>query len=984
MRSPPPLMFRGIFSTFYTIPFTCSTLFPSKKPVLYSLRFQSSHCVAVLKTCEQAGGDYINIKSPNIRLKRLPRRNLYAIKSEVLVDREWKNTSTRGGLEKVNGKRGLKWYSEMLRNCATELCLSEGKAIHGQIIRNGTEPDSHLWVSLINFYAKCGALDFSRHVLDQMPIKDVVSWTALISGFVAQGHGTESFGLFCEMRRENVRPNEFTLATVLKGCSICLDLESGKQLHAEVIKIGALSDVYVGSTLVDLYAKCGEVEYAENVFSMIPEQNAVLWNSLLNGYAQVGDGEAVMRLFCGMTESETRLSNYTLSIVLKGLAISGDFRAGQAVHSMAIKTGGEHDDFVCCGLVNMYSKCGLANDALGVFKRMANPDIVAWSTVISILDQQGQRKEAAELFHLMMHSGVRPNQFTLASLISAATDLGDLSYCQSIHACAYKFGYEPEDLVGNALIAMYMKFQSIYEGYRVFNAMTHWDVVSWNALLSGFHDDETSNHGPKLFKHMLTEGFRPNMYTFISILRSCSSLSNVKFGKQVHAHVIKENFEYDGYVGTALIDMYAKCGALEDLEVIFSRLNEKDIFAWTVLISSYSQADQGEKAARCFNQMRREGVEPNEFTLASCLRACSGIASLENGRQLHSLVIKGGQSFDLFVASALIDMYGKCGCIDDAETLFYDIESGDTVFWNTIICEYSHHGQGEKALQAFRTMIEGGLLPDEVTFIGILSACSHMGLIEEGRKYFNSMSELYGITPSIEHYACMVDLLGRAGKFDEVKSFIEDMKLTPNALIWENVLGACRVHGNVELGERAAEKLFEIEPETDSNYVLLSNLYATKGRWDAVSKVRTSMSNKGIKKEPGCSWVEDYAHVHVFLSQDVSHPRLWDIHQKLEELRHKLTESGYVPNTKYALQNVPDREKSDNLLHHSERLALGFALISKIQSEKIRIFKNLRICGDCHEFMKLVSGITNREIVVRDNSHFHHFRSGTCSCKDYW
>ncbi|XP_022850166.1 pentatricopeptide repeat-containing protein At2g03880, mitochondrial-like [Olea europaea var. sylvestris] len=940
MRSPPPLMLCGVLSTFYTVPINRSTLFSGKKPVLYSLRFQSSHCAAVLKTCERAGGDFISVKSPNFRLERLPPRNLYAIKSEVLIDREWKNTSPRAGLEKVNGKWKLKWYSEMLRNCAADLCLSEGRAIHGQIIRNGTEPDSHLWVSLINFYAKCRALDSSRHVLDQMPIKDVVSWTALISGFVALGHGIESFELFCEMRRENVRPNEFTLATVLKGCSICLDLESGKQLHADVIKIGALSDVYVGSTLVDLYAKCGEMEYAENVFVMIPEQNAVLWNSLLNGYAQAGDGEAVLRLFCGMTESETRFSNYTLSIVLKGLAMSGDHGAGQAVHSMAIKTRGEHDDFICCSLVNMYSKCGQANDALSVFKRMANPDIVAWSTVISILDQQGQRKEAVELFHLMRNSGVRPNQ--------------------------------------------YMKFQAIYEGHHVFNAMTHWDVVSWNALLSGFHDDEISNQGPKLFKHMLAEGFRPNMYTFISILRSCSSLLNVKFRKQVHAHVIKENFEYDGYIGTALIDMYAKCGALEDVEVVFGRLDEKDIFAWTVLISSYSQADQGEKAACCFNQMRREGVEPNEFTLASCLRACSGIASLENGRQLHSLVIKGGQSFDLFVASALIDMYGKCGCIEDAEILFYDMESGDTVLWNTIICEYSHHGQGEKALQAFRTMIEGELLPDEITFIGILSACSHMGLIEDGRKYFNSMSELYGITPSIEHYACMVDILGRAGKFDEVESFIKDMKLTPNALIWENVLGACRVHGNVELGERAAEKLFEIEPQTDSNYILLSNLYATKGRWDAVAKVRTSMSNKGIKKEPGCSWVEVDAHTHVFLSQDVSHPRLWDIHQKLEELRHKLTEKGYVPNTKYALQNVPDKEKSENLLHHSERIALGFALISKIQSEKIRIFKNLRICGDCHEFMKLVSGITNREIVVRDTRHFHHFQSGTCSCNDYW
>ncbi|KAL7114894.1 hypothetical protein ACP275_04G150100 [Erythranthe tilingii] len=483
---------------------------------------------------------------------------------------------------------------------------------------------------------------------------------------------------------------------------------------------------------------------------------------------------------------------------------------------------------------------------------------------------------------------------------------------------------------------------------------------------------------------MLTDGFTPNMYTFISILRSCSSLSNIEFGKQVHSHIIKNKFVRDGYVGTALIDMYAKCGCMEDVEAIFSRLNEKDVFAWTVIISGYSQTNQGERAARLFNQMRREGVIPNEFTLASSLRGCSAIASLENGRQLHSLAIKAGQSTDMFVSSALIDMYAKCGYIDDAEALFNGMQPNDTVLWNTIICGYSQHGEGDKALKAFRQMINEGFLPDGVTFLGILSACSHMGLVEQGKNHFYSMSESYGITPSIEHYACLVDVLGRAGKFDEIERLIENMELTPNALIWENVLGACKVHGNVELGERAAEKLFQIDPETDSNYILLSNIYASKGRWNDVSRVRKSMSSKGIKKEPGCSWVEIDAQIHVFLSQDSSHPRLLDIHRKMEELRGRVSEVGYIPNTKYVPHNVTEKEKRENLFNHSERLALGFALISKVNGGRIRIFKNLRICGDCHEFIKCVSSTVDQEIVVRDASRFHHFRNGFCSCKDYW
>ncbi|PIN12622.1 hypothetical protein CDL12_14775 [Handroanthus impetiginosus] len=950
MRTSSLTVFKGMLSTFHGAPIRRSTLCPNC--------FQSSFSTAVLRTKNRSNSEF------SYRRNQKMIRPSYGCKEPPTCS-----------LEVSVGKGKLKWYSEKLRNSEAELRLSEGKVLHGCIIRSGTEPDLHLWVSLINFYAKCGALELSRNVFDQMPMRDVVSWTAFISGFVAQGRGVESVELFSEMRREDVRPNEFTLATVLKGCLMSLDVEFGKQVHAEAVKIGNLSDVYIGSALIDLYSKCGEIEYAYDVFCVMPEKNAVLWNALLNGYAQVGHGEAVLRLFCKLTEPEVRFSNYTLSIVLKGIASFGDVRAGQAVHSIVIKVGGELDDFVRCSLLNMYSKCGVANDAFEVFKTINDLDIVAWSSIISVLDQQGLKEEAAKLFCLMRHSNVRPNQFTFSSLVSAATDLGDLRYGQSIHACAYKFGIESDDLVSNALIGMYMKFRLNYDGYRIFSKMTNRDVVSWNAFLSGFHDD-TCNQGIRIFNQMITEGFKPNMYTFISTLRSCSSSLNIEFGKQVHSHIIKDSFVNHGYVGTALIDMYAKCGCMEDVETIFSRLNERDVFTWTVIISGYSQTNQGEKAAHYFNQMRREGVIPNDFTLASCLRGCSGIASLENGRQLHSLAIKAGQSNDVFVASSLVDMYGKCGCIDDAEALFNVVESHDTVLWNTIICGYSQHGDGRKALLAFRKMLDNGFLPNGVTFVGILSACNHMGLVEEGRKHFYLMSESYGITPSIEHYACMVDILGRAGKFDEVESLIENMELTPNALIWENVLGACGIHGNVELGEKVAEKLFQIDPKTDSNYILLSNLYASRGRWNDVSKVRISMSHKGIKKEPGCSWVIVDAKVHVFLSQDATHPRLSDIHQKLEELGQRAAEAGYAPNTKYVLHNVTENEKRDNLLHHSERLALSFALLSKVNGGKIRIFKNLRICGDCHEFMKFVSGTINQEIVVRDTNRFHHFCDG--------
>lgn len=888
----------------------------------------------------------------------------------------------RGGV--LDRKQWLKWFSEVLHNCASGRSIREGKAIHSQIFRSGIVLDSHLWVSLINFYAKCRCLACASQVLDEMPERDVVSWTALISGFVAEGYSCDASSLLREMQKEGIRPNEFTLSTVLKACSMEADMEFGIQLHAEVIKDGVFTDMYVGSAVVDLYAKCGDMENAAKVFYSMLKRNAVLWNALLNGYAQLGDGEEILRLFCCMKETEMKFNKFTLCNVLKGCALTGDLGSGQLLHSIAIKVGHEPEEFLSCSLVDLYSKCGLDDDALNLFLRIKCPDIVTWSAMIGCLAQQGRKQEAAVLFRSMKHAGLTPNQFTLASLVNAATNLGGPLYCKSIHACVYKYGFESDNVVSNALITMYMGLESFRDGYQVFNAMSHWDVISWNSLLSGFRDKETCDPGTTIFKQMLVEGFTPNTSTYVSTLRLCTSLSDISFGKQVHAHIVKDSLDGDNYIGTTLIDMYAKCRCMEDVEVIFNKLYEKDLCTWNTVITCYAQNSQGEKSIQYFNQMLKEGLKPNEFTVASCLRGCSGIASLVNGRQLHSLAIKSGNFDDIVVASAIIDMYGKCGCIDEAEIIFKGMDSHDTVSWNTIICEYSRHGQREKALEAFKNMLDECVSPDGVTFLGILSACRHTDLVEEGKKHFYSMTEVYGLTPSIEHYACMVDIIGRADKLDEVESFIEKMNLTPNALIWESVLGVCKVHGNAELGERTAEKLFQLKPDIDSNYISLSNIFAANGMWDDSSQVRALMSGRGVKKETGCSWVEVDAQIHVFRSQDASHPRIWEVYQKLGELRDKLSSVGYMPNVEGVLHNVTGREKTDSLDNHSERLAVAFALINSIPNKTIRIFKNVRTCEDCHEYMKLISDITNQEIVVRDINRFHHFQNGVCSCQDYW
>ncbi|XP_068656925.1 putative pentatricopeptide repeat-containing protein At3g23330 [Aristolochia californica] len=873
----------------------------------------------------------------------------------------------------------------MLQKCVSNRSLVNGQAVHGHVIKCGIKPDSHLWSCLVSMYAKCGDIFCVQQLFSQMPQEDaIVGWHALINGLVIEGNGEEAVLLFSEMLKTGVQPNKFIYATGLKACSMCCFLNVSEQMHGQVIKFGISSYLYVGSALVDVYAKKSEMEIAKEVFVRMRQHNAVSWNSLLNGYVRIGNGKEVLKLFFQMTEADIRLSKFTLSSVIKACANLGNAREGRGIHGLAIKIGSVLDRFLSTSLIDMYSKCELADDAYKAFIGIEYPDVVAWSSIISCFDQCGYAVEAAELFDSMRKMGVWPNEYTLSSLVSSATDLEDMRYGQSLHAYIIKLRFDINNSVCNALVTMYMKNGFSQDGFKIFNALRDRDVVSWNALLLGFHDGSGSETGWKIFNAMLLESLKPNKYTFISVLRSCTNLSRLNQGKQAHAYIMKNGLDEDSFVGTTLVDMYANCGDVGSAHQVFDSLNGRDVFTWTVIIAGYAHIDQGEMAIRIFCQMRREGIKANEYTFASCLKACSSLAALISGCQVHAQVTKMGMLADGFVASALIDMYGKCGCLKEFERVFDEATTRDVVLWNTIICGYSHHGLGLKALEAFQLMLEEGLWPDDITFIGVLSACARRGLIKEGQCHFESLSKVYGVTPTMEHHACMIDILGKAANFNKIEHLIAKMPFVPNSLIWQTVLGACTVHGNVELGERAAEKLFELEPHKDSTYILLSNIYAAKRRWDDVLKVRIMMQNQRVKKEPGCSWIEVNGQVHVFIPQDRSHQKTAEIYAKLEELGRELTLRGYTPRTDEVLHNVDEDEKKESLLYHSERLTLAYGLISMNPGRSIQIFKNLRICKDCHSAFKLFSDITSREIVVRDIGRFHHFQNGSCSCADYW
>jgi len=390
------------------------------------------------------------------------------------------------------------------------------------------------------------------------------------------------------------------------------------------------------------------------------------------------------------------------------------------------------------------------------------------------------------------------------------------------------------------------------------------------------------------------------------------------------------------------------------------------------------------EAIEMFREMQMGEVSPNYVTMISVLPAISRLGALELGKWVHLYVEKNGIEIDDVLGSALVDMYSKCGSVDKALQVFERLPKKNTITWSAIIGGLAMHGQANDAIDYFARMERAGVTPSDVTYIGVLSACSHAGLVDEGQSFFNHMVKEVSLEPRIEHYGCMVDLLGRAGHLEEAEKLVLNMPIKPDDVIWKALLGACKMHGNIEMGKRVAETLMDMAPHDSGSYVALSNMYASSENWEAVAEVRLMMREMDIRKDPGCSWIELDGVIHEFLVEDESHPRAKEIHSMLQEISKQLRLIGYRPDTAKVLLKMDEEEKESALHYHSEKIAVAFGLISTSPHTPLRIVKNLRICEDCHSSMKLISETYKRKIIVRDRKRFHHFEHGSCSCKDYW
>eukprot|EP01018_Ginkgo_biloba_P024067 Gb_36177 [translate_table: standard] len=603
---------------------------------------------------------------------------------------------------------------------------------------------------------------------------------------------------------------------------------------------------------------------------------------------------------------------------------------------------------------------------------------------VKTLCKQGRLKEALHSLHLIHYQGQRVDSFTYASILRVCVSRKALGEGKLVHAHIIKTGSKPNIFLCNTLVIMYVKCGSLVYARRVLDDMPKQNVVSWTVMIAAYVGHEHGEEALALFSQMKRSGIKANEFTYASILPAYANLAFLELGKEVHEDIIRNGFQSDVFVGSALVDMYVKCGSMEYARQVFDKMLERDVVAWTAMIAGYAQNGYSDEALKLFRQLQVTGLKIKSETFASILPACANLTALEQGKEIHEEIIKSAYQSDLFVENSLVDMYAKCGSIEDACKVFDKMLRRDVVSWTTMIVGYAMNGCGREALQLFEQMQRSGTDPNHITFVGVLSACQHTGLVEDGWEYFDCMNQKYHITPIMEHYCCMVDLLGRAGRLDEALDFIIKMPRKPSAAVWGSLLGACRIHANIELGECVAERLFELEPKNAAPYVLLSNMYAAAGRWDGIEKVRQMMKERSVIKKPGCSWIEVNKQVYAFLVDDRSNPQTEEIYAKLEALSGQMKASGYVPDMRFVLNDVEEQQKEHIIYHHSEKLAIAFGLINTSPGTPIRIVKNLRVCGDCHSAIKFISKIVLREIVVRDANRFHHFKDGLCSCGDYW
>ncbi|KAL5741782.1 hypothetical protein ACOSP7_028514 [Xanthoceras sorbifolium] len=763
-----------------------------------------------------------------------------------------------------------------------------------------------------------GQPHLARQLFDTITRPTTALWNTIIIGFICNNMPHEAILFYARMKKASphTKCDNYTYSSTLKACAETRNLRVGKAVHGHFIRCLSNPSRIVYNSLLNMYSTClssidGEMGFSgfsdfsyanydvvHKVFDTMRRRNVIAWNTLVSWYVKTErHTEAVMQ-FRKMIRMGTRPTAVSFVNVFPALSSLQDCKNANVLYGFLVKLGSEYvnDLFVVSSAIFMYAELGQVDLARMIFDRCLVRNTEVWNTMIGGYVQNNFPIEAIKLFlQAMLLDEVVLDYVSFLSALSAVSQLQQLDLARQLHAYIIKNLATLPVIVVNAVIVMYSRCNCIHTSFKVFDKMLERDVVSWNTMISAFVQNGLDDEGLMLVYEMQKQQFKIDSVTVTALLSAASNLKNQDFGKQTHAHLLRHGFQFEG-MESYLIDIYAKSGLIRMSQTIFekSHTEDRDQVTWNAMISGYTQNGLVEESFTAFRQMLELNVTPNVVTIASVLPACHPMGNIELGKQLHGFSIRHLLDQNVFVGTALVDMYSKSGVINYAENVFVITHEKNSVTYTAMILGYGQHGMGESALSLFHSMQMFGVEPDAITFVAVLSACSYAGLVDEGLQIFDLMEREYNIQPSTEHYCCVADMLGRVGKVSEAYEFVKELGEKGNVLeIWGSLLGACRLHGQSELAEVVAKKMLEMDTRNMTGYqVLLSNIYADEGKWENVDKVRKEMRERGLRKEIGCSWIEIGGHMNCFMSKDEEHPHSDEIYEMLEGLAMEMKGAG--------------------------------------------------------------------------------------------
>ncbi|KAL9154947.1 hypothetical protein ABFS82_10G150100 [Erythranthe guttata] len=667
---------------------------------------------------------------------------------------------------------------------------------------------------------------------------------------------------------DNIATRLFSLS---KSCANTKSLKQIQSLHQKSISLGLQNNIALSKNLINLYFSCDAYQSAHSVFRNVDNPlDITLWNGLLSAYAKNRMFSAALLLYDSLLQFPyLKPDSYTYPSLLKACGGLKRVDYGEKIHTHLMKDGFLSDIVIASSLIGVYAKCGLFASAVKVFDEMPERDLACWNNVISCYYQSGQWEKALEYFEKMGSAGLRPDSVSYTTSVSSCARLLDLERGKRIHDEIVRNGLVMDAYVSATLVDLYGKCGCLERAKEVFDEIENKSLVSWNSMIGGYCQIGDSLSCIELLARMNKDKVAPSSTTISTLLVACAKSAQLHHGRFVHGYIIRNNVFSDIFVESALVDFYFKCGSVEVAERVFKTMPKSNVVSWNVVISGYVSAGCYFEALGIYDEMRAANVKPDAITLTSTLAACSQLAALERGREFHKHVIEAKLNSNEVVMGALLDMYAKCGAVKEAEAVFNQLPTKDLVSWTSMMVAYGSHGQAFEATKLFDEMLQRHIRPDRVTFLAVISACSHAGLVDEGRKYFNSMVNDYKIRPTTAEYSCLIDLLGRAGKLHEAHEILQSNSDTEGDVeLLSTLFSACSLHGEIDLGERIAKLLIEKVPEASSTYVVLEKMYAANKNWEGARGVRFKMKEMGLRKNPGCSWIEVDKRIESFVAGD--------------------------------------------------------------------------------------------------------------------